>query len=75
VQLNAPSGIRGRIIGLFSTFSLGCRAFSGITVGLLGAVVGIHRSLAVSAVLLFAIVGIVLTVRTPAETTLETAPQ
>ncbi len=49
VQMTAPSEIRGRVIGVFSMSSLGLRTFSGVTVGLLGARIGIHRSLAVSA--------------------------
>ncbi|HEY8926123.1 MAG TPA: MFS transporter [Polyangia bacterium] len=49
VQLNAPNEIRGRVLGLFNMSSLGLRAFSGVTVGLVGSVVGIHTSLAVSA--------------------------
>jgi MFS family permease len=49
VQIEAPSHLRGRLIGLFSMSSLGLRAFSGVTVGLMGAVVGIHWSLALSA--------------------------
>ena len=36
VQINAPAHIRGRVIGLFSMAGLGMRAFSGITVGVLG---------------------------------------
>ncbi|MDB5965720.1 MAG: hypothetical protein JWQ72_2220, partial [Polaromonas sp.] len=55
VQLNAPGEIRGRVIGLFNMAALGMRAFSGITVGLLGAVVGVHWSLALSAVVLMAV--------------------
>jgi MFS family permease len=49
VQIEAPSHLRGRLIGVFSMSSLGLRAFSGVTVGLMGAVVGIHWSLALSA--------------------------
>jgi MFS family permease len=49
VQLNAPAAIRGRVIGLFNMAALGMRAFSGITVGLSGSLVGIHWSLAASA--------------------------
>ncbi len=60
VQLEAPAGIRGRVLGLFSMASLGCRAFAGITVGLVGALVGVHVSLAVSAAILFGIVTILL---------------
>lgn len=55
VQLNAPVDIRGRVVGLYNMAGLGMRAFSGITVGLAGAAVGIHRSLALSAALLVAL--------------------
>jgi MFS family permease len=54
VQLNAPHDIRGRVVGLFNMAGLGMRAFSGITVGVLGAGIGIHWSLGLSAVLLMA---------------------
>lgn len=50
VQLNAPAAMRGRVIGLFNMSALGLRAFSGITVGLIGSAVGVHWSLAASAV-------------------------
>jgi len=49
VQMNAPGPIRGRVIGVFSMSSMGMRTFSGLSVGLLGASVGIHNSLALSA--------------------------
>ena len=52
VQLDAPADIRGRVIGLYNMSGLGLRAFAGITVGLLGGLIGIHASLAVSASLL-----------------------
>jgi MFS family permease len=55
VQLDAPAEIRGRVVGLFNMAGLGMRAFSGITVGLLGAATGIHWSLALSAVVLLAL--------------------
>jgi MFS family permease len=62
VQMNAPDAIRGRVIGVFSMSAMGLRTFSGLSVGLLGAVVGIHHSLSYSAaallVLLAAIFGI-----------------
>ena len=48
VQLKAPLEIRGRVIGLFNMASLGLRFGSGITVGLLGGVIGNHASLAVA---------------------------
>ncbi len=49
VQLNAPAEIRGRVVGLYNMASLGLRAFSGITVGLGGSLIGIHWSLGLSA--------------------------
>ena len=52
VQLNAPADIRGKVVGLFNMAGLGMRAFSGITVGLFGAAIGIHWSLGVSAAVL-----------------------
>jgi len=55
VQIKAPADLRGRLIGLFSMSALGLRAFSGVTVGLMGAVVGIHWSLAASAGALLAV--------------------
>jgi MFS family permease len=55
VQLNAPPEMRGRVLGLFNMASLGLRAFSGVTVGLIGSVIGIHWSLALSALVIFAI--------------------
>ncbi|MCP4619534.1 MAG: MFS transporter [Bradyrhizobium sp.] len=54
VQLNAPTNIRGRVVGLFNMAGLGMRAFSGITVGLAGAAIGIHWSLGLSAAVLLA---------------------
>ncbi|CAN5529204.1 MFS transporter [soil metagenome] len=56
VQMNAPAEMRGRVIGLFNMSALGLRTFSGVTVGLAGAVVGVHASLAGSALLLLAVV-------------------
>jgi MFS family permease len=55
VQLHAPDHIRGRVLGLFSTSSNGMRAFSGVTVGMLGSLIGVHWSLALSAVTLLAV--------------------
>jgi MFS family permease len=49
VQLNAPDAMRGRVIGVFSMSANGLRTFSGLSVGLLGASIGIHNSLALSA--------------------------
>jgi MFS family permease len=52
VQLNVPGDIRGCVVGLFNMAGLGMRAFSGITVGVIGAAIGIHWSLGLSAGLL-----------------------
>jgi len=49
VQVLAPPRLRGRIVGLFNTAILGLRAGSGVTVGVLGAVIGVQWSLALSA--------------------------
>ncbi len=53
VQLNAPSEIRGRVLGVYSMFAMGLRTFSGLSVGLLGSLINIHNSLSYSAVALF----------------------
>jgi MFS family permease len=53
VQLNAPGEIRGRLLGVYSMSSLGLRTFSGLSVGLLGSIIGIHNSLSYSAAALF----------------------
>jgi MFS family permease len=55
VQVSAPPAVRGRVIGLFVMSALGLRAFSGVTVGLGGSVIGIHWSLALSATVLLAV--------------------
>jgi MFS family permease len=55
VQLQAPAELRGRLIGLFNTSNNGLRAFSGVTVGVVGGLIGIHWSLALSAMVLLAI--------------------
>ena len=56
VQLRAPQEIRGRVIGLFTMSALGMRTFSGITIGIVGGVIGIHASLALSAACLFVLI-------------------
>jgi len=55
VQLQAPPQLRGRLIGLFNTSNNGLRAFSGVTVGVVGGLIGIHWSLAISAMVLLAV--------------------
>jgi MFS family permease len=57
VQIEAPAAIRGRVLGVFSMASQGCRTFAGISVGLVGALVGVHVSLALAAAVLFCLVG------------------
>jgi MFS family permease len=66
VQLHAPAHVRGRVIGLFNMAALGMRAFSGVTVGLLGALIGIHWSLALSALTLLSVVIALATLTPPA---------
>jgi len=55
VQLHAPPDKRGRVIGLFNMASLGLRAFSGVSVGLLGSLIGVHWSLGLSAMAMLAV--------------------
>ena len=55
VQLRSPAQLRGRVIGLYSMTSMGFKAFSGVTVGVVGGLIGVHRSLALSAMVLMAI--------------------
>jgi MFS family permease len=63
VQINAPPDMRGRVIGLFNMASLGLRAFSGISVGVLGSLIGIHWSLALSALAAMIVAGGLLAVQ------------
>jgi MFS family permease len=51
VQISAPEATRGRVLGLYNMAASGLRTFSGVTVGLVGSLVSIHVSLAVSALL------------------------
>jgi MFS family permease len=55
VQLLAPPQLRGRLIGLFAMASMGLKAFSGLTVGVLGGLIGVHWSLAGSALALLTV--------------------
>jgi MFS family permease len=61
VQLNAPSQIRGRVIGVFMMAALGGRTFSGLTVGVLGALIGVHYSIALSAAVLLVLIVLLFT--------------
>jgi MFS family permease len=49
VQLEAPPSIRGRALGLLSTAQMGLQVGAGFTIGVMGAVIGIHLSLGLSA--------------------------
>ncbi len=60
VQLEAPPELRGREVGLFSMANNGLRLGSGITVGVLGAVVGIHWSLGLSAIAVIPLAAVLL---------------
>ena len=60
VQLNAPAAIRGSVIGVYNMASLGLRAFSGITVGVLGTILGVHYSLAGSALVLLLLAAVLM---------------
>ena len=48
VQVLAPPALRGRLVGLFNASMLGPRVGSGVAVGVLGAALGVHGSLALS---------------------------
>jgi hypothetical protein len=63
VQLNAPSDMRGRVIGVFSMSALGLRTFSGLSVGLLGSAIGIHNSLSYSAAALLILFAVIFVMR------------
>ena len=66
VQLLSPPQLRGRLIGLFAMSSMGLKAFSGVTVGVLGGLIGVHWSLAGSAMALMAVTVALLAFATPA---------
>jgi MFS family permease len=57
VQLSAPAPIRGRVIGVFSMAANGMKTFSGVMVGMVGGLIGIHYSLSLSAAVLFVAIG------------------
>jgi MFS family permease len=55
IQLEAPAQMRGRLVGLFYLSNNGLRAFSGVTVGIVGSLIGIHWSLALSCLILLTV--------------------
>ena len=56
VQLLAPAEKRGRIVGVYNMASSGLRAGSGLSIGLVGGLIGIHWSLGLSALILVVMV-------------------
>jgi MFS family permease len=54
VQLKAPVGERGRVIGAYSMFGPGMQTFSGVTVGVLGSMVGIPLTVIIGGSMLVA---------------------
>ncbi len=56
VQLLAPPEKRGRVVGVYNMSSSGLRIGSGFTVGVLGGIIGLHLSLAVSSIALLVVV-------------------
>ncbi|MBM4297471.1 MAG: MFS transporter [Deltaproteobacteria bacterium] len=66
VQLRSPPALRGRVIGLYSMASMGFKAFSGVTVGVVGGLIGVHWSLALSAMVLMTITIVLFAFSVPA---------
>lgn len=69
VQIQSPAELRGRVIGLYQMSGNGLRAFSGITIGMGGSLIGIHLATFWSAVAVLAVVLALLafSVRAPAQ--------
>lgn len=67
VQLLSPPHLRGRLIGLFAMASMGLKAFRGVTVGILGGLIGVHWSLAGSAMVLLAVTVMLFALAMPGE--------
>jgi MFS family permease len=74
VQIKAPIDMRGRVIGLYNMASLGLRAFSGVTVGLVGSLIGVHWSLALFAMVMLTIASGLLGLRAGVTTQAGKAP-
>ena len=47
IQLEAPTEIRGRVIGSYSMFGPGMQTFSGVTVGVLGTIATIPQAVTI----------------------------
>ena len=75
VQLLAPPLVRGSVVGLFNTAILGLRAGSGVTVGMLGALIGVRWSLALSAAVVVVIAAALLVRQDDARAVAARAPQ
>ena len=56
VQLLAPPEKRGRVVGVYTMAANGLRAGSGLSIGLVGGIIGIHWSLGLSALTLAVLV-------------------
>jgi len=67
VQLLSPRHLRGRLIGLFAMSSMGLKAFSGVTVGILGGLIGVHWSLAGSAMALLTVTVVLFALAIPGQ--------
>src|SRR5699024_7164260 len=57
IQLEAPTAIRGRVIGSYAMFGPGMQTFSGVTVGVLGTIATIPQAVAAMAVAAYAVTG------------------
>jgi hypothetical protein len=51
------------VLGLFNMASLGMRAFSGVSVGLVGSLIGVHWSLSLSGLVMLAVAAALLALR------------
>ncbi|MGH7035277.1 MAG: hypothetical protein ACREFL_16205, partial [Stellaceae bacterium] len=72
VQIHAPGEIRGRVLGLFSMAQVGLRAFAGISIGVVGSGIGVHRSLLLAVTILFVITVALFVMIRPAAVQVET---
>ncbi|SDR77185.1 MFS transporter [Microterricola viridarii] len=62
VQLEAPPEERGRVIGLYGMASMGLRAGSGVTIGVLGAWIGIQWAVGAAGIALCLVAAVMLLV-------------